>query len=145
MDFNCGMIERSLYQVPDLLEARCWSRFQPLGEVDPYLVLPGYGKAFDVRANTPLWYKPEWFFSFTHNVYIIGLSLAHDDFFIRSFFLATLPYINSYSGTPGRKIVIINPSKDVHNDYDFVLRKNQAEVWQECFCSEHIKRFMAKE
>lgn len=143
MDFGSGMMERSLYQVPDLLEARCWSRFQPLSEVDPYLVLPGYGKAFDVRANAPLWYKPEFIFAFTHDVYIIGLSLAHDDFFVRSFFLANLPYINSYTGTPGRKIVIINPSDAVHSDYEFVLRKGQAEVWNERFCSEHIKRITA--
>lgn len=140
MDFGSAMMQRSLYQVPDLLETRCWNRFQPLGEVDPYLVLPGYGKAFDVRANAALWYKPEVIFGSTHDVYIIGLSLAQDDFFVRSFFLANLPYINSYTETPGRKIVIVNPSESVHSDYEFVLRKGEAEVWNEPFCSEHVKR-----
>jgi hypothetical protein len=143
MDFGSGMMQRSLYQVPDLLEKHCWNRFQPLGEVDPYLVLPGYGKAFDVRANAALWYKPEFIFAFTHDVYIIGLSLAHDDFFVRSFFLSNLPYINSYTETPGRKIVIINPSKTIHSDYEFALRRGEAEVWNEPFCSVHIKRITA--
>ena len=143
LDFGSGMMERSLYQVPDLLDLGCWNKFQPLGEVDPYLVLPGYGKAFDLRANAPLWYKPESIFAFTHDVYIIGLSLAHDDFFVRSFFLANLPYIQSYTGTPGRKVVIINPSNEVHSDYEFVLKKGHAEVWNELFCIEHIRRIKA--
>lgn len=143
MDFGSGMMDRSLYQVSNLLDARCWHEFRPLSEVDPYLVLPGYGKAFDVRANAPLWYKPELIFAFSHDVYIIGLSLAHDDFFVRSLFLANLPYLNRGDGTPGRKIVIINPSEAVHSDYDFLLQKGQAEVWSERFRSEHIKQIAA--
>jgi hypothetical protein len=140
LDFGSGMMERSLYHTPDLLESRCWDRFRPLGEVDPYLVLPGYGKAFDVSANAPLWYKPEFIFAFTHDVYIIGLSLAHDDFFVRSFFLANLPYIEDYTGVPGRKIFIINPAPAVHTDYEFVLRKGHAEIWSEKFCLAHVER-----
>jgi hypothetical protein len=143
LNFGSGLMERSLYQVPDLLDLRCWNRFQPLGEVDPYLVLPGYGKAFDVRANAPLWYKPELIFAFTHDVYIIGLSLAHDDFFVRSFFLANLPHIANCTGAPDRKIVIINPAEAVYSDYEFVLKKGHAEVWNERFCIEHIKRIAA--
>ena len=42
IDFGSRMMERSMYQVPNLLEAKYWGNFQPLGEVDPYLVLPGY-------------------------------------------------------------------------------------------------------
>jgi len=143
LDFGSGMMERPLFHNSDLLDLECWNRFQPLGEVDPYLVLPGYGKAFDVRANAPLWYKPEFIFAFTHDVYVIGLSIAHDDFFVRSFFLANLPYIESYSGVAGRKIVIINPSSAVHSDYDFVLRKGHAEVWSENFCIEQVERIKA--
>ena len=76
LDFGSGMMDRSIYASAPLLRYETWSRFQPLGEVDPYLVLPGYGKAFDVRANAPLWYKPENAFAFTHDVYKIGLSIA---------------------------------------------------------------------
>lgn len=143
LDFGSGMMQRSMYASSTLLDICTWERFRPLGEVDPYLVLPGYGKAFDVRANAPLWYKPEFVFAFTHDVYIIGLSMAHDDFFVRSFFLSNLPYIQSYSGVPGRKVTIINPSATVPIDYDFILRKEYAEVWAERFSVEHVRRISA--
>lgn len=143
LDFGSGMMERSLYASRDLLDIRSWNRFLPRGEVDPYLVLPGYGKAFDVRANAPLWYKPELVFAFTHDVYIIGLSVAHDDFFVRSFFLSNLPYIQSYSGVPGRKVIIINPSETVPTNYDFILKKDYAEVWADRFSIEHVQRIVA--
>lgn len=143
LDFRSGMMTRSLFAANELLRLGTWVHHAPLGEVDPYLVLPGYGKAFDVRANAPLWYKPEWVFAFTHDVYIIGLSLAHDDFFVRSFFLSNLPYISDYSGVPGRRVVIINPSNTVFSDYDFVLKKGHASVWNEKFCVEHVNRIRA--
>lgn len=143
LDFGSRMMDRYLYQTPELLESQQWHNFQPLCEVDPYLVLPGYGKAFDVRANAPLWYKPDFMFAFTHDVYIIGLSLARDDFFIRSFFLANLPFIGKFTEAAGRKIVIINPSEAVHFDYEFVLSKGHAEVWGERFSIEHVQRIKA--
>lgn len=143
LDFGSGMMDRSLYAASDLLRLGTWARFGPLDEVDPYLVLPGYGKAFDVRANAPLWYKPEFVFAFTHDVYIIGLSIAHDDFFVRSFFLSNLPYIDSYSGVPGRRVIIVNPSDAVHRDYEFVLKRGFASVWNDRFNLDHVRRIAA--
>jgi hypothetical protein len=140
LDFHSGMMTRSLFHAEPLLKLDTWLRYQPLGEVDPYLVLPGYGKAFDVRANAPLWYKPEFAFACTHDVYIIGLSLAHDDFFVRSLFLSNLPYIESYSGVSGRKIVVINPSGTATDDYAFILGKPNVELWNESFSLDHVKR-----
>jgi hypothetical protein len=143
LDFGSGMMHRSLYASSDLLRLETWDRFGPLGEVDPYLVLPGYGKAFDVRANAPLWYKPEFIFAFTHDVYIIGLSIAHDDFFVRSFFLSNLPFIDTYSGLPGRRVVVVNPSDAVHLDYEFVLKKGFTSVWNDKFNLDHVRRIAA--
>lgn len=143
LDFGSEMMTRSLYVSPDLLRLETWARSRPLDEVDPYLVLPGYGKAFDVRANAPLWYKPEFIFASTHDVYVIGLSLAKDDFFVRSFFLANLPYISGYSGIHGRRITIVNPSDTVHRDYGFVLKRGYAGVWNEEFNVEHVRRIAA--
>lgn len=143
LDFGSGMMTRHLFAAKPLLEQAVWQNYHPLGEVDPYLVLPGYGKAFDVRANAALWYKPEFIFAFTHHVYIIGLSLAHDDFFVRSFFLSNLPYIDSYSGVPGRKIVIINPAPAAMVDYEFILRRDNVELWTEPFDISHVGRFAA--
>lgn len=145
LEFTNGVIARDIYHSPALLHFDTWRSYKPLGEVDPFLVLPGYGKSFDVRANAVLWYKPEGFFAATHDVYIIGLGLAHDDFFVRSFFLSNLPYIDSFSGVRGRRIFIINPDHRAADNYEFVLRTGHAELIQAPFSSEHLdlmrKRF----
>ena len=107
--FTEGMMHTVMYYTKALLRYETWSNYSSLGEVQPFLVLLGYGKAFDVRANAVLWYKPEFAFSVRHDVYIIGLSVSPDDFFIRSLFLSNLPYIGGYSGVEGRKIIIISP------------------------------------
>lgn len=139
LKFTEGMMSQELYHSPSLLQFSTWHQYAPLGEVDPFLVLPGYGKAFDVRANAALWYKPEFAFSTTHDVYIIGLGLAHDDFFVRSFFLSNLPYIKAFSGDGGRRIFIINPGKEAASNYDFVLCNGHAELMNMPFSSEHIE------
>lgn len=139
LDFTNGMMTREIYHTPDLLKFANWHPYSPLGEVDPFLVLPGYGKAFDVRANAALWYKPESAFAATHDIYIIGLSLAQDDFFVRSFFLSTLPFIDTFSGIGGRRIFIINPDKKAAENYDFVLCKGNAELLNTAFAPEHVE------
>jgi len=138
LEFTKGMMTREIYHSPSLLRFGTWLRHSPLGEVDPFLVLPGYGKAFDVRANAVLWYKPERAFETTHDVYIVGLGLAHDDFFVRSFFLSNLPHISSISGVGGRRIFIINPDARATSNYEFVLRKGHAELIQAPFSAEHV-------
>lgn len=139
MEFTKGMMTREIYHSSSLLQFSTWHRYSPLGELDPFLVLPGYGKAFDVRANAVLWYKPEFAFATTHDVFIIGLGLAHDDFFVRSFFLSNLPYINSFSGVDGRKIFIVNPDKEAASNYEFVLRHGYAELMNTRFSQEHVE------
>lgn len=139
MGFTKGMMTREIFHSSSLLQFSTWHRYFPLGELDPFLVLPGYGKAFDVRANAALWYKPEFAFATTHDVFIIGLGLAHDDFFVRSFFLSTLPYINSLSGVDGRKIFIVNPDKEAASNYEFVLRHGHAELMNTGFSQEHVE------
>ena len=139
LEFTNGMMTREIYHSPALLQFPTWRHYAPLGEVDPFLVLPGYGKAFDVRANAVLWYKPEFAFATTHDVFIIGLGLAHDDFFVRSFFLSNLPHIGAFSGVDGRRIFIINPDNAAASNYDFVLRHGHADLMNTPFCSEHIE------
>jgi len=144
LDFTKGMMTREIYHSPALLQFPTWQHYQSLGEVDPFLVLPGYGKAFDVRSNAALWYKPEFAFATTHDVYIIGLGLAHDDFFVRSYFLSNLPYINSYSGVDGRRIFIINPDEQAASNYEFALCKGHAELLQAPFSPEHVELMKAR-
>lgn len=138
MEFTEGMMDVEIYHSNSLLKYDLWQNHTLLAEIEPFLVLPGYGKAFDVRSNAVLWYKPEFAFGFTHDVYIIGLSLAPDDFFIRSLFLSNLPYIDSFSGVDGRKIFIINPDQKAKENYDFVLSKGRAELLIEKFNAQHI-------
>lgn len=139
LGFKNGMMTREIYHSTALLQVGAWQHYLPLGEIDPFLVLPGYGKAFDVRANAVLWYKPEWVFTATHDIYIIGLGLAHDDFFVRSYFLSNLPYVSDMTGVEGRRIFIINPDERAASNYEFVLRKGCAELIQAPFSAEHIE------
>lgn len=138
LKFTEGMLETEIYHTPELLNYGTWGRYAPNGEVEPFLVLPGYGKAFDVRFNAVLWYKPEFAFSCTHDVYIVGLSLTPDDFFIRSLFLSSLANIDSYSGVKGRQIYIINPDANSERNYQFVLSKGHAKLLKESFSMEHV-------
>ncbi len=117
-----GLMQVDIYQSRWLIYFNDWKSLQPLEQTKPFLILPGYGKGFDVRNIAVLWYKPEWALASTHDVYIIGLSLTPDDFFIRSFFLDNLPYIDSFSGVEGREIIIINPGQNAGKNYDFVLK-----------------------
>jgi hypothetical protein len=138
LNFTNGMMSREVYYSGALLNVDTWDGFRPLGEVDPFLVLPGYGKAYDVRDNAPSWYKLDWAFACTHDIYVIGLGLAKDDFFVRSLLLSTLPYLSRSQGTEGRRVIIINPDEDASAHYDFVLSRGHAELLNTCFLAEHV-------
>jgi hypothetical protein len=139
--FTSGMMTEEVYSSSLLQVADSWLGTEPLEEVQPLIVLPGAGKAFDIRPLAPLWYKPEFAFAFTHDVFIIGLSLTPDDFFIRSFFLANLPYAGDYTGIPGRRITIINPDPGVRVNYSFLLGQSDVEFLCEPFSASHFRRF----
>lgn len=139
--FTSGMMTEEVYSSSLLRMADSWGRTQPLGEVQPLIVLPGAGKAFDIRPLAPIWYKPEFAFAFTHDVFIIGLSLTPDDFFIRSFFLSNLPYAEQYTGIPGRRITIINPDPSVRLNYSFLVGQRNIDFLCEPFGAAHFSRF----
>jgi hypothetical protein len=127
-----GLIQQDMWHTNALLSKGAWNSLMPLGEVEPFLVLPGYGKAFDVRFNAPLWYQPGFVFSASRDIYIIGLGLAQDDHFIRSFFLNCLPW-------PDRHVYIINPDPSVEKNYEFVLRGTNTHLFKEKFSEAHIE------
>ncbi len=128
--------ETEIYQSQHLISKDFWEKDFP--NITPFLVLPGYGKAYDVRFNTLTWYKPESIFSFTKDIYIIGLSLAADDFFIKSFFLANLPNIMSFSNDKDRKIIIITPDRYICKNYDFIVDKDFTILLNEKFSFKHV-------
>ncbi len=128
------------YATDDLLNWRTWASVRPLSEVEPFLVLPGYGKAFDVRANACNWDRPEFAFTLAKNAYIIGLSIAEDDFLVRSLFLYTLPRILETFDSGGCRVTVINPSTEARSNYDFELRGGFLTFWTEEFGIEHVQR-----
>ncbi|MEW7865758.1 hypothetical protein [Aeromonas diversa] len=138
MDYTKGMMDVEMYYSSNLISKSEWFKPNRNSEIDPFLVLPGYGKSFDVRANAVMWYKPEFAFAFTQDVYIIGLSLAPDDFFIRSYFLNTLPFLSNASESKPRTIHIINPATDVYENYSFVTNTQSCVVHCEYFSESHI-------
>lgn len=88
----------------------CWTKAKPLGlewEIDPLIVLPGYGKAFDVRSLADFWSlptSPGGCMNTKGDVFVIGLGLAHDDFIINALFRDTIRHIED-----DRQVVVINP------------------------------------
>jgi hypothetical protein len=144
LEFAQGLVTKEIYHSSALLSYDAWRKYGPLGEVEPFLVLPGYGKAFDVRDNATLWYKPEAAFVATHDVFIIGLGLPHDDFFVKSYFLSNLPYIDSFTGVKERRIFIVNPDKHAAANFDFVLRTGHAELINEPFAMSHVEMIKSR-
>jgi hypothetical protein len=138
MRFAEGMMDREVYWCRDLQDLGAWAPWdrKPLGEVQPLIVLPGFGKAFDVRHLAPLWYKPGFAFSFTHDVFIVGLSLARDDFIIRSFLADTLPY----AGGDGRRIMIVNPDPVTRDNYGFLVGAPHVDFRCERFGESHVSQ-----
>jgi hypothetical protein len=142
MKFSEGMMDREIYWSRELQHISAWSSWNrvPLGEVQPFIVLPGFGKAFDVRHLAPLWYRPGFAFSVTHDVFIVGVSLAPDDFIIRSFFADFLARADGMSGVPGRRVHIVNPDPRSRDNYGFLVGAPHVEFHCERFSESHLEQ-----
>lgn len=139
LNFKIGMMDNEIYYCNDLLKKNTWSQYAPFSEVEPFIVLPGYGKGFDVRHIAPLWYKPENAFAYTKNVYIIGFRLADDDYFVRSFFIHNLPYVGDYYENFNKILYIINPDEKVKENFDFIDDGDYVKYIFEKFSMKHIE------
>ena len=136
--FTEGMMTSDVYWTRELIGSYSWRHIPgPLEEVRPFIVLPGFGKAFDVRHLAPFWYKPEFAFGFTHDIFIVGLSLARDDFIIRSLFLDNLPHVKGSSGV-SRRTVIINPDPLVRDNFSFLVGNPRVDFVGDPFSEAHI-------
>jgi hypothetical protein len=131
---------RELYSSDALLDPRRWPEFNLGLDIQPMIVLPGFGKAHDVRAIAPLWYKKfeEW--ALTGDTYIIGKGLPEDDFFVRSWFLENLPYIERHREDLPRRVLIIDPGAGVRAQYEFALKNPLVEIIPERFSIAHVER-----
>jgi len=128
-----------IYKSDNLLNYTYW--VNNASSIEPFLVLPGYGKAFDVRFNALHWYKIENIFNFTKDIYIIGLSLADDDFFIKNLFLYTLQYLKDHSSLhDGKKeLFIINPDDKINEIYNFIMHNKNTNIIKGKFTLQHIE------
>lgn len=106
----------------------------------PFIILPGIGKPFDIRKLACLWDRPSGFFYTARDVYLIGLSLSEDDFFIRFMFLESLP-ISDWKGKE-RLTTIINPSASDLQNYTFIP-DNRKQVRQNNFSMPDIEYMRA--
>lgn len=109
-----------------------------VGEVKPLLVLPGFGKAYDVRLVSHYWYKPEFHFIRSGGVYFIGFGLAKDDFIIDSF----LRYLFARAIVEKTKAYVINPDPSCRAAYDFVLKRRESEFVKTYFDADFVQKFL---
>lgn len=128
-----------IYKSDNLLNYQYWINDIP--SIEPFLVLPGFGKSFDVRFNALHWYKIENVFNFTKDIYIIGLSLAEDDFFIKNLFLFTLQYLKDHSSLHDgeKELFIINPDDKINEIYSFISNYKNTNIIKNKFTLSHIK------
>lgn len=119
-----GALKRQVWWCRELLDRSAWSQWSafPDSEIQPCIVMPGFAKALDVRSVAPLWYKPEFAFLYTNDVYVIGLGLANDDFIVKCFLRHNLPRAVPQSEKRDRRVFVINPDPTVREKYDFVSK-----------------------
>jgi hypothetical protein len=121
-----------LYSNAEFINFSSWRTHKgPLRDLQPFIVLPGHGKSYDVRRLSGLWYRSEGYFYVSRDTFIIGLSLSEDDYFIRFFMQRGLPISNW--NQMDRKVVVINPnSEQVAKNYRF-LSPDSTLYFPKCF------------
>lgn len=123
MGFEPGFEMEPIYYSDKLRQAVHWEgcdwlsgHAKPL--VQPFIILPGVGKAYDVRKIGTFWYRPSGYFFTTRDVYVIGHSLSNDDYFVKFWFLQSLP-LGSWDEID-RQLTVINPSCNDLRNYAFL-------------------------
>ena len=95
-----------VHSTHQLLSSSAWSSSHCLtDEVQPLIVLPGYGKAVDVRLLSSIWYRPEALNLRGGGVSIIGLSVSQDDYIVESLFR----YLFRSTYDSSRRVRVLNP------------------------------------
>lgn len=97
---NDVFYSQTLHECADWATARCL-----VDEVQPLIVLPGYGKAVDVRLLSAIWYRPEFLNRRLGGISVIGLSVAQDDYIIESLFR----YLFRSAFDEDQRVRVLNP------------------------------------
>jgi hypothetical protein len=102
--------ETDVHYSTKLQSPGAWWDSRPLThEVRPLIVLPGYGKAVDVRLLSAIWYRPEMLNIRQGGISIIGLSVAEDDYIVEGL----LRYLFRSAIDEKTPIRILNPDPKV--------------------------------
>lgn len=114
LKINGPMMPADIYHSNKLYYAQNWTIPEPLvDEVRPLIVLPGFGKGYDVRVLASYWYRTEFIGLRKGGVSIIGLSVSEDDFIVESLFR----HLFMRSAIGGLNTKILNPNPDVHSRF----------------------------
>lgn len=114
LGFMEGMVDNEVYCSDELANKHVWLDTKPLvDQVKPLLVLPGYGKAFDVRLLATLWYRIEFLNLRGGGVSIIGLNVSQDDFVVESLFR----YLFRDVFSDGMTVHVLNPDPEAQSRF----------------------------
>jgi len=130
LGFKDGLMKNEVYSSDDLHQKHHWETARSLiDQVKPLIVLPGYGKAFDVRLLSILWYRLEFLNIRSGGVSIIGLNVSEDDFIVESLFR----YLFRGVFSNDRIINIINPDPSVNSRFREFSDDNNINFIKESF------------
>ena len=102
--------ESDIHWSDKLLTPEAWWESRSLvDEVRPMIVLPGYGKAVDVRLLSAIWYRPEFLNMRQGGISIIGLSVAEDDYIVEGL----LRYLLRSGISEKTPVRVVNPDPAV--------------------------------
>lgn len=108
--YNTEEPENDIQFSDRLLSPNAWWESRSLvDEVRPMIVLPGYGKAVDVRLLSAIWYRPEALNLRQGGISIIGLSVAEDDYIVEGL----LRYLLRSGMDDKTPVRVVNPDPTV--------------------------------
>ncbi|MFK5978289.1 MAG: hypothetical protein QM488_05320 [Rhizobiaceae bacterium] len=136
LGLNGGLVKNEIFCSNLLSQVDQWHQAQALiGQVKPLIVLPGYGKGFDIRQLSALWYRLEFLAERTGGVSIIGLNVSHDDFIVESLFR----YLFRGVFSDDEKISVLNPEPMVEQRFRDFSRGAEIEFFCEKFSQDTLE------
>ncbi|WP_291299329.1 SIR2 family protein [Elioraea sp.] len=138
-DFNTEGLD--IFSIPKLRMRSSWESLKPLIHgIDPLIVLPGYGKSFDVRKLSDLWYKIEHVSVQQGPIFIIGLRVSDDDFIMEGLFR----YLFRAAFKSTRVVSVMNPDAEVGTRFRAIAGEHLSMRFLEAkFCADTIDGLLA--
>ena len=130
LGYKDGLMENEIYSSEELHIKNSWHEAHALqDEVKPKIILPGYGKPFEVRDLAILWYRIEFLNLRQGGVSVIGLNISPDDFIVESLFRYLLRSVISQE----RTIRVLNPDSNVFDRFSKISGGRQCDYHCDVF------------